>query len=183
MAPFIGYLEQRRALEVERRLKTKSDGVCTGCWRGGYELEEKDLPSEDNLVDQFIYSINPGSIHLYYGCRDDNDFLYRDALTSFVEDGTLTSLNVARSRAQEEKRYVTHLLREQGALLARKILKEGAYVYICGDGNRMAKDVFETIKQALVEHGAAHSIKDAEQADIYLKEMRARQRYLLDIWS
>lgn len=37
--------------------------------------------------------------------------------------------------------YVQHRMAENGALLARLIMREGAFVYVCGDGVRMADDV------------------------------------------
>lgn len=51
-------------------------------------------------------------------------------------------------------------LREQGAELWRWI-NDGAHIYVCGDANRMAKDVEQTLLEVIAEYGAM----DAEAAD------------------
>lgn len=58
-------------------------------------------------------------------------------------------------------------------------LSKGAYVYVCGDGNRMAKDVQDVIRDIV----AAKLKGDINQASGYVNGMRLRQRYLQDIWS
>lgn len=75
---------------------------------------------------------------------------------------------------------MTHKLREDGQRIAKLVLGEGAYIYVCGDGNRMAKDVFDVIKEELAKVGFDGNL---EAAGEYLKDMRTRQRYLQDIWS
>ena len=48
-----------------------------------------------------------GETHLYFGCRNkDKDFIYREELEKFVDDGVLT-LHTAFSRDQEKKIYVS----------------------------------------------------------------------------
>ena len=73
-----------------------------------------------------------GKTILYYGCRNkDKDFLYPEELAEYESNGTLTQLNVAFSRDQEEKRYVTHLLRNDASLVW-EVIKQGGYIYVCG---------------------------------------------------
>lgn len=45
-----------------------------------------------------------GDTVLYYGCRHEReDYLYREELARFHQEGVLTQLNVAFSRDQAEK--------------------------------------------------------------------------------
>lgn len=69
---------------------------------------------------------------------------------------------------------------ERGAELSRLMLEEGAYVYVCGDGNAMAQGVHRALVQALVQHGGVGGDKEAEAA---LRGMKERKRYVLDVWS
>lgn len=177
VAPFIGFLQHRAMLEKEK--KKEGGEISTGTWRGGFELSSDDLPHESNNVGRFIQSTPTGPVMLFFGCRDDKDYLYKDELEKHVLEGTLTSLHVARSRLTTEKEYVTHKLRERGAELARLILDEGGYVYICGDGNRMAKDVYSAIKQVLRDHGSLSE----DEAEETLDDLKLRRRYIMDIWS
>lgn len=66
-----------------------------------------------------------------------------------------------------------------GKELARHILENNAYVYVCGDGSEMSKDVTTTLAQILCQYG---DMTDAEAKDL-LDEMKSRRRFVLDIWS
>ncbi|WP_282602902.1 assimilatory sulfite reductase (NADPH) flavoprotein subunit [Paracoccus sp. PARArs4] len=105
------------------------------------------------------------------------DFLYQVELQGYLKSGLLTKLDVAFSRDQAEKVYVQHRIVEQGAELW-KWLDEGAHLYICGDADRMAKDVHDALIQVLVEHGK-HSV---ESAEAFLVEMRDNRRYQRDVY-
>jgi sulfite reductase (NADPH) flavoprotein alpha-component len=118
-------------------------------------------------------------VHLFFGCRGEQDFLFQAQLQQFLADRTLTSLDVAMSRVQEHKVYVTHKLRARGAELARLILNEGAYIYVCGDGNCMAKDVNSTLLEIFKSHG---EMGEAEAADL-IATLKIKRRYSQDIWS
>ena len=177
VAPFIGFLQHRAILETEK-LKD-GDEISTGTWRGDFELGSSDLPHELNNVGRFIQSTPAGPVSLFFGCRDNSDFLYKEELEKFVATKTLTSLHVARSRLTAEKEYVTHKIKERGEEIARFLLQDGGYVYVCGDGNSMAKDVYAAIKQTLQDHGKLSE----EDADITLDDLKLRRRYIMDIWS
>lgn len=138
-----------------------------------------DLPCEGNCVDNFISSVCPGPIYLFYGCRNDDDFLFKNELNTFATDHVLHSLEVAMSRRHEEKVYVTHHLRKRGGEVADLILTQGALVYICGDGQRMAKDVLQVLREIVAEWGGMTE----EAAATYVADLQHRHRVLLDIWS
>ncbi len=105
------------------------------------------------------------------------DFLYQVEWQRYIKDGLLTRIDLAWSRDQAHKIYVQDKLREQGAELWRWI-QEGAHIYVCGDANRMAKDVEQVLLDVVAEHGAM----DTEQADEYLSELRLARRYQRDVY-
>lgn len=69
---------------------------------------------------------------MYYGCRKRaEDYLYENELDEYVNNGTLSKLNLAFSRDQDHKVYVQHLL-ERDAPLVWNLIKEGGHIYVCG---------------------------------------------------
>lgn len=105
------------------------------------------------------------------------DFLYQVEWQRYVKDGLLTNIDLAWSRDQQQKVYVQDKIRAKGAEVWRWI-EEGAHIYVCGDANRMAKDV----EQALLEIVAEHGGMDTETADEYLSELRIERRYQRDVY-
>ncbi|MGS4817981.1 NADPH-dependent assimilatory sulfite reductase flavoprotein subunit [Raoultella terrigena] len=105
------------------------------------------------------------------------DFLYQVEWQSYVKEGVLSRIDLAWSRDQQQKVYVQDKLREQGAELWRWI-NDGAHIYVCGDANRMAKDVERTLLEVIAEFGAM----DAEAADEFLSELRVERRYQRDVY-
>jgi len=105
------------------------------------------------------------------------DFLYQVEWQRYVKEGVLSRIDLAWSRDQKEKIYVQDKLREQGAELWRWI-NDGAHIYVCGDANRMAKDVEQALLDVIAEFGAM----DAETADEFLSELRVERRYQRDVY-
>ncbi|NIE52317.1 NADPH-dependent assimilatory sulfite reductase flavoprotein subunit [Pantoea sp. Ap-870] len=105
------------------------------------------------------------------------DFLYQVEWQKYVKDGLLTHIDLAWSRDQAEKIYVQDKIRARGAEVWRWI-EEGAHLYVCGDANRMAKDVEQALLDVVVEHGGM----DRETADEFLSELRIERRYQRDVY-
>lgn len=95
----------------------------------------------------------------------------------YVKSGLLTRIDLAWSRDQADKIYVQDKLREQGQEIWQW-LQQGAYLYVCGDASRMAKDVEQTLLEIVMTHGN----KNIEQADDYLSELRLARRYQRDVY-
>ncbi|WP_338884562.1 NADPH-dependent assimilatory sulfite reductase flavoprotein subunit [Xenorhabdus sp. TH1] len=105
------------------------------------------------------------------------DFLYQVEFQRYVKEGLLTRIDLAWSRDQQHKVYVQDKLREQGEEVWRWI-QDGAHLYVCGDANRMAKDVEQALLDIISQHGGM----DAEQADEFLSELRLERRYQRDVY-
>ena len=105
------------------------------------------------------------------------DFLYQVEWQRYVKEGVLSRIDLAWSRDQQQKVYVQDKLREQGAELWRWI-NDGAHIYVCGDANRMAKDVEQALLEVIAEFGGM----DTEAADEFLSELRVERRYQRDVY-
>jgi sulfite reductase (NADPH) flavoprotein alpha-component len=105
------------------------------------------------------------------------DFLYQVEWQGYLKSGLLTKMDVAFSRDQTEKIYVQDRIKEN-AKEVFEWLERGAHLYICGDANRMAKDVHQTLVEIIAEHGQL----SIEQAEDYLKSLRSHKRYQKDVY-
>ncbi|MFL9999895.1 bifunctional nitrate reductase/sulfite reductase flavoprotein subunit alpha [Paraburkholderia dipogonis] len=106
-----------------------------------------------------------------------SDFYYRDELESMRDSGVLNRLDVAFSRDQADKVYVQDRMREQGAQLW-SWLEDGAHFYVCGDANRMAKDVDAALKEVVALHGGMSD----EKALDYVNRLAQKKRYARDVY-
>ncbi|KPZ69733.1 MULTISPECIES: assimilatory sulfite reductase (NADPH) flavoprotein subunit [unclassified Shewanella] len=107
----------------------------------------------------------------------EQDFLYQVEWQQYLKSGELSRLDVAFSRDQAEKVYVQHRIAEQGETLWNW-LQNGAHFYICGDAERMAKDVHQALINLAIEHGGL----DEAGAENYLEELRSAKRYQKDVY-
>ena len=126
---------------------------------------------------QRVHDKATGPMWLFFGNPyKATDGCYEEELAPLVESGAL-KLSVAWSRDQEHKIYVQHLMLEAGEEIWQW-LEKGAAVYMCGDANRMAKDV----EQALLAIIAKHGNRTEEEAAAYLADMKAAKRYQKDVY-
>ncbi|UIP27667.1 assimilatory sulfite reductase (NADPH) flavoprotein subunit [Photobacterium sp. TLY01] len=119
-----------------------------------------------------------GKNWLFFGDRTfTQDFLYQVEWQKYLKDGILTKLDVAFSRDQSEKVYVQHRILENAAEVWQW-LKDGAHIYVCGDANRMAKDVHDALITVVEQQGG----KSREDAELYLNDLRKAKRYQKDVY-
>jgi sulfite reductase (NADPH) flavoprotein alpha-component len=107
------------------------------------------------------------------------DFFYEQEFSALQKQGRLHRMDLAFSRDQPQKIYVQDRMKEQ----ARELwawLQAGAFLYVCGDARRMAKDVH----QALIDIAAAQGGLPPEAAADYINVtlMRTEKRYLRDVY-
>jgi sulfite reductase (NADPH) flavoprotein alpha-component len=115
---------------------------------------------------------------LFFGNPESaKDHIYRQQLEDWRREGLISRLTLAFSRDQEDKVYVQTRMLEQ----ARELwawLQAGATIYICGDADRMAKDVDAALHQIVREQGGM----DTPAAECYVEMLSAAHRYLRDVY-
>ncbi|NWU77344.1 MTRR reductase, partial [Onychorhynchus coronatus] len=125
-----------------------------------------------------------GETWLFFGCRhQDRDYLFKQ-LRCFLENGTLTHLKVCFSRDSSAAevaapKYVQDVIRLYAKEVARVLLEEKGYFYICGDKKHMADGVSDAVVDILSMEMEA----DRLEAMKILAMLREEKRYLQDVWS
>jgi len=118
-----------------------------------------------------------GKNWLFFGEWNKNyNYFYEEYWNELVSRDRLR-IEVAFSRDQEHKIYVWHRMLEN----ARQIfewLQNGAYIFVCGDAHRMAKDVDATIHRIIQEQSGGTELS----AKNYVKQLKAENRYLRDVY-
>src|SRR6266853_1346240 len=115
---------------------------------------------------------------LFFGNhRREADFLYRTELEEFAVKRVLSRMDLAFSRDQTSKVYVQHKMLEAAQELWRW-LANGAYLYVCGDAQRMAGDVDLALQQIAITHGGM----DGAAAKRFLVELAKAGRYQRDVY-
>ncbi|MGJ0505937.1 MAG: sulfite reductase subunit alpha [Methylocystis sp.] len=120
----------------------------------------------------------PGKNWLFFGHqRSAHDFFYAHEFEAMKATGLLTRLSLAWSRDGAEKFYVQDRMRQSGGDLWAW-LAEGAHLYVCGDAQRMAKDV----ERALVDIVAQYGARSADEAVAFVAGLKKSGRYMQDVY-
>ena len=121
-----------------------------------------------------------GPALLFFGTdRPDVDYLYREEFAGWERDGIVTVLPAFSGQADGDVKYVQHRVWAERARVADLFRKDGT-VFVCGDGQRMAPAVRETLLGIYKEASGA-SDPDAETwADMIEHE---HGRYVSDVFA
>jgi cytochrome P450/NADPH-cytochrome P450 reductase len=119
-----------------------------------------------------------GEAHLYFGCKNEADFIYREELEQYEKEGVV-NLHTAFSRMKDKpKTYVQHLMAQNAEELIR-ILDQGGRLYICGDGSKMAPEVEWTLQKV---YQSVHRVGEQE-AQKWMEKLQADGTYAKDVWA
>ncbi|KAK3541616.1 hypothetical protein QTP86_033064 [Hemibagrus guttatus] len=191
VAPFIGFLQQRSVAWVVCSIFSPSlvallpvrtlDMGCLARSILKFGFCQKEKERERNQDSAF------GETWLFFGCRHkDRDFIFREELERFVENGTLNHLKVCFSRAETDAngsepkpKYVQHNLVLHAEHVTRILLKENGCLYVCGDAKNMAKDVNDTLTEIIGQELQLDKLDSMKT----IAKLREEKRYLQDIWS
>lgn len=133
---------------------------------------------------QFGAGKSVGKMILFYGCRRrDEDYLYENEWEEHTRNlgSDVFSMYTAFSREPgQPKTYVQHLFQDHANELQQLITNQGAYVYVCGDAHRMARDVWKTMVSIISKSQSF----DGDQcgAEQYLRSLKSNGRWLEDVW-
>lgn len=119
-----------------------------------------------------------GKSWLFFGDQHFvTDFLYQVEWQRWLKEGTLTNMNVAFSRDQQEKIYVQHRLLENAKEVFEWV-EQGANIYVCGD----EKALGHSVNEALIKIFEQQKQVSRDEATDYLKELQAQKRYQRDVY-
>jgi sulfite reductase (NADPH) flavoprotein alpha-component len=119
-----------------------------------------------------------GANWLFFGAqRSRCDFFYKGELESMQQEGVLARLDTAFSRDQDFKVYVQNRMLENASELWNW-LEQGAHFYVCGDANRMAKDVDKALHKIVQAAGG----RSEEAASEYIQKLKSDKRYQRDVY-
>ncbi|KAG7195908.1 NADPH-cytochrome P450 reductase [Scheffersomyces spartinae] len=125
-------------------------------------------------------SVTIGETFVFYGCRTrDEDYLYKNEWPEYAKAlGDSFQMEVAFSREDPTKKvYVQDkLLAHQ--LKLNELLDKGAYIYVCGDASRMARDVQKTLGSILAK---GRNITEEKAAEL-IRSFKVQNRYQEDVW-
>lgn len=121
-----------------------------------------------------------GKTLLFYGCRNrDEDYLYKDEWPVYAQTlGESFEMDVAFSREDVSKKVYV-----QDKLFARSkevndLLEQGAFIYVCGDASKMARDVQATFVRIISDQRGILN----EKATELVRSLKVQNRYQEDVW-
>ncbi len=111
---------------------------------------------------------------LFFGERREKfDYYYKDEWQKAIENGQL-KMDTAFSRDGANKAYVQHRMLDKSRELW-DWLERGSYLFVCGDAEKMAKEVDETLHTIIEREGQI-------DPKSYIKNLKTHSRYLRDIY-
>lgn len=126
-----------------------------------------------------VEGVRLGKTLLFYGCRNKDDFLYSDEWPAYAQTlGDSFEMEVAFSREDpSHKVYVQNKINDRAKEI-NELLQDGAFIYVCGDASRMARDVQATFAKVISQERGI----SIEKATELVKSMKIQNRYQEDVW-
>lgn len=121
-----------------------------------------------------------GPALLFFGATaPEMDYLYRDELAEWQRSGVVEVLTAFSARPEGEIMFVQHRVWAERRRI-ETLFRQGAIVFVCGDGKHMAPAVRETLVRAFKE---ATGYSDAEVEKWANTLEHERGRYVSDVFA
>jgi sulfite reductase (NADPH) flavoprotein alpha-component len=161
------YLQPHHGFTIPENPKTDMIMVGPGTGVAPYRAFLQQRAAEKNTARHWLFFGE-------WNCA--TDFFYEEEWKELSAKIDLR-VNAAFSRDQVHKVYVQQLLKEHSKELFDWI-ERGAIFYVCGDADKMAKDVDKTLHEIIKEN----TTLDDQGVRNYVKQLRTENRYLRDIY-
>jgi cytochrome P450 / NADPH-cytochrome P450 reductase len=120
-----------------------------------------------------------GPALLFFGCdHPDIDWLYLDEFRRWQSEKVVTVRPAFSRQVRGEVTFVQHRLWQDRAEV-RALLDQGATFYVCGDGQRMAPAVRQTLARIYQESSRC----DDDQAAAWVTNLEQQGRYVADVFA
>lgn len=121
-----------------------------------------------------------GRALLFFGCdHPDADFLFREELAVWQQAGVVDVRPAFTFAPEGEVKFVQHRVWKDRADVA-ELFRQGATVYVCGDGRHMAPAVRDTLIRTYEE---ATGVTHAEAEQWVEQVEREHGRYVADVFA
>ncbi|KAK5174791.1 NAPDH-dependent diflavin reductase [Saxophila tyrrhenica] len=121
---------------------------------------------------------------LLFGCRSkEADYFFRDEWEKLQQEESLIVLTAFSRDKDEPKRYVQDVIRANGEMVKRIVLREMGKIYLCGSSGNMPRGVRESLVDVLQEtEGEDGEKMGREEAEAYLERMEREGRWKQETW-
>lgn len=124
-----------------------------------------------------------GLVHLFYGCRNENDFLYDHVLRRYEADGLITKIHVAMSKSTKRpEQYVQDVIKAIDKEFGQLLQRDNTHYYVCGDAV-MAQACYEVAIDCVQAAGDGNVAISRVAAVQQLQAMNLANRWHADVWG
>ncbi|MEV6994787.1 cytochrome P450 [Streptomyces sp. NPDC093228] len=120
-----------------------------------------------------------GLSQVFVGCRHpEHDYFYRQEMQDWEQAGIAQVHTAFSAVTGHPARFVQNAI-AGAADTVWQAIEDGAYIYVCGDGRRMAP----AVREALAAIYRQHTGSDDEAAQQWLAQLEADERYQQDVFA
>ncbi|MFF7601581.1 bifunctional cytochrome P450/NADPH--P450 reductase [Streptomyces mirabilis] len=123
--------------------------------------------------------IEVGLSQVFVGCRHpEHDYFYRQEMQAWEQSGIAQVHTAFSAVSGHPARFVQNAI-ANAADTVWQAIEDGAYIYVCGDGRRMAP----AVREALAAIHRQRTGSDDETAQQWLAQLEADEHYQQDVFA